>query len=1033
MLSLTALLLSACAAPQTPFLPATPDWQTTGALPWEYVGRDVADAGDVNGDGFRDLIVVAAGAPSSPGVHGTGRADLYYGSANGWSTTPDWTVRGGLLHGKQIDRKARCAGDLNGDGVDDLVLSGSNNTSADYRGGVYVFYGSPAGPHGGVDAIGDQADWIALGEQSLYNGLGSDVVGVGDVNGDGFDDLLAGAEGHTILGGPSPREGAVCLWYGSANGLGPIGAIEGGGGADWIVTSGASFAALGKRVHALGDVNDGGFADFAITADTGPNLPPLLHRRHWIFLGGPNGPAAGLAGAWDTIGGSDFGFYMSYDLAVGDFDQDGWRDLVIPYPSQFFPGHLNPVFLYRGTPNGFQLSPWGTPHDFNHQLVGESLEAGDIDGDGVDDLAIVVGVTVNSPAGNTGKVRVYRGRGAGYVEPLDSLPTWEWSFPSLNSGPVARVALLGSDELGYPRTLAVGEPDGDANGVHRCGRASLFGRELPLLETCPTAKPDWQLVGVPDENLGRSATLADFNGDGFDDALVVRRPRNVNDPHLELYLGGASGLASTRAWSYRFTESFAHHGVVVCEAGDVNGDQRADALVLLRGNSYWPGATLSGRGAYVFHGTAGGLATQPSFSAHPTSTAPTQFAWAGAIVGDLNADGFDDVAIGAPGWEQLPAYYIDPYDIPGAVYVWYGSANGVNGGVNGDESNADWVATHTSSTSYLGDRIRRAGDVDGDGVDDLVVSAPFLTVGSQPNHGAIYVWRGSTNGPNSGAPGSPTSRFQELVGPPNSHAFGLHFSAGVDLTGDGRTDLLTRAPGSTVGDGFELRAASAAGFETLSSCPLQRTDRYGFGAGFAAIPDFDGDGKGDVVSITPAATGTKPQDGRLDIFRGRATAGANAVSPAAVWRAAGDQAFGGLGSALLLAHGDVNGDGLADILTGAPPFDASGGNEGRFVAYYGTLQTLLEVTPTSVLAGGTLRFAHLGWRENVAMGVVAFRPSNPTALVLLGRGTTDADGCWIGDLPLHPAMTPGVWNVQSIAIEPGFGRRYSEIRAVTVQ
>ncbi len=127
-----------------------PDWTygpATGTL---------AAAGDLNGDGFDDaLIVDPQNAPWTRAV-----ARVFYGSPDGLSSEPDWVL---------TDHWQTCpAGDVNGDGYDDLFTASLD--------GLQVFYGSPGGPVPGVP----------------WHGASVSLVGAGDVNGDGYDDLLVG-------------------------------------------------------------------------------------------------------------------------------------------------------------------------------------------------------------------------------------------------------------------------------------------------------------------------------------------------------------------------------------------------------------------------------------------------------------------------------------------------------------------------------------------------------------------------------------------------------------------------------------------------------------------------------------------------------------------------------------------------------------------------------------------------------------------------------------------------------------------------
>ncbi len=158
---------------------ATSEWVVEGHERNASFGTSVASAGDVNGDGYDDVVV---GAPLY-GPGDPGAAFLFLGSATGPSTAPDWAVWPHQAYAS-FGTSVASAGDVNGDGYDDVVI-GAPFYGPDDGGAAFLFLGSATG-------LSATPDWTTFGHQT--NGeLGTSVASAGDVNGDGYDDVVVGA------------------------------------------------------------------------------------------------------------------------------------------------------------------------------------------------------------------------------------------------------------------------------------------------------------------------------------------------------------------------------------------------------------------------------------------------------------------------------------------------------------------------------------------------------------------------------------------------------------------------------------------------------------------------------------------------------------------------------------------------------------------------------------------------------------------------------------------------------------------------
>lgn len=246
---------------------SVPAWSGEGDQAGAHYGRSVGGAGDVNGDGFADVIV---GAPEFANAEvGEGRALVYLGSPAGLGTAAAWTAESDqpdTYFGFWVDS----AGDVNGDGCAEVIVGATwyaDQFPDDGR--AYVYLGSAAG-------LAPDPHWTMTGH---HEELGFTVAGAGDVNGDGFDDVIVGGPHHAD---PDYAEGAAFVLLGSAAGLPP--------NPDWTAQGNMREAHFGQAVAGAGDVNGDGAADVLIGA-------PFSHCPEYP----PCGPIPGFAAVYNGI------------------------------------------------------------------------------------------------------------------------------------------------------------------------------------------------------------------------------------------------------------------------------------------------------------------------------------------------------------------------------------------------------------------------------------------------------------------------------------------------------------------------------------------------------------------------------------------------------------------------------------------------------------------------------------------------------------------------------------------------------------
>ncbi len=366
--------------------------------------------------------------------------------------------------------------------------------------------------------------------------------------------------------------------------------------------------------------------------------------------------------------------------------------------------------------------------------------------------------------------------------------------------------------------------------------------------------------------------------------------------------------------------------------GDVNGDGYADLSVSARLYDYPSSCSTCDYGAvYVYHGSASGYGSSEDWMGWPGAGVGQAGLNYGSVVdfGDLNGDGYDDLAVGAPGTRNPPDMRWG-----GRIYVYHGSPGGLSASPN-------WTAELGDYDLSRGGKSLAFGDFDGDGYADLAVGAIWYENG-QADEGAVFVWHGSPSG--LGANGTPGNADWFAESNQNNAHLGTYLAAG-DVDADGYDELAASAPGydfygtddgrvflwhgsaSGLGaNGTPANADWAAGDDSAGASAFGGANAITFG-------DFNGDSFDDI------AIGSYTLD-RVYVWLGSgASLGGNGTPGNADQTLNETQSGTRYGYAL--QAGDTNADGYADLAIGAPYYDDAGyADRGRIWMRHGAASGL---------------------------------------------------------------------------------------------
>ena len=372
----------------------------------------------------------------------------------------------------------------------------------------------------------------------------------------------------------------------------------------------ASYDCVGKKVARLGDVNNDGYNDVIFGS--------IRAEEVYVFFGGEN-PGDSVVVLKNDEDEMDYGSSLSY---VGDIDGDGFDDVIVG--SMYNDNLYGNVFVYFGETELDTAANYILCGFDYYGLFGYHLTGADVNGDGYSD--IVVGSSRNSRE----SIYIYKGG--------DTFDTNPWTT-FWGAEDVAMVIANAGDFNGDGyQDILVGSPDEAVNGNYYMGRVYLYlgGAEMNgECAACFNGHFAYERFGTTVAGLG------DVNGDGFDDIIVGTEYNGSSGPdtaYVYVYFGGAE-IDTTADIIFREAAGYAvNYGTSVAYAGDLNNDGFNDIMV---------GAPDADAGeVYIYFGgeeieNSPDIILQGEFSGDG-------FGQSMEALGDMNGDGFPEIAVGAP-------------------------------------------------------------------------------------------------------------------------------------------------------------------------------------------------------------------------------------------------------------------------------------------------------------------------------------------------------------------------------------------------
>ncbi|WP_024772766.1 T9SS C-terminal target domain-containing protein [Aquimarina macrocephali] len=904
-----------------------------GVDPGDLTGISLSNAGDINDDAIDDIIIGAQGASPNT-TNKAGRSYVIFGKSLAFGSVFELSdlngTNGFVINGVNIDdesgSKVANAGDINGDGIHDIMISA---TGADQNGAnsgqVYVIFGSNIPFSSSIELSGlNGTNGFVINGEGTGDFLGGGIGSIGDINNDGIKDIAISAR--------QSFPGKVYVIFGSTTPFSSTFELNTLNGTNGFVIEGLSVLSINDA----GDFNNDGINDFIM----GVPYWVSSQRGGYIVYGNP--------GPWQNrIGINDINHLrifedgiqenLGYDVGgIGDFNKDGISDIIIGAPAVFerdeingltgtsyvvFGGDYCATPLNTGYPqainetvSGFTLVVNGPETGTIHYAILPGTFSGTIDHDAIlnGTGAVVNGnflmntantdiqeIISSLTAGTTYDVYLFLEDGAGnqgeiyHINDVTTLSGTDTPPPTItcpSNQAIACNSTVIPDFISLVTASDIVDPNPVITQNPVPGSAFTDGMTVTMTAT---------------DASSNSASCTFVVTRGVDDekpvlACLTSESLFVNStlPNFYLKLGVSDNCTSLFDLTYTQTPAqgtvFTADTNVTVTVTDGNGNTESCSFLVTVRPAITPlDCTTT---SISINDLDGNIGFQIDGNRIKGETG-----YDVREAGDVNGDGIEDFLVGSPGkaYNFNSSYGREIGNFPGDVFVIFGKGNNflpnldttLLDGTNGFKISNDISGGNFQFSGY---QVSTAGDINNDGIDDLMFSDPFRNDGLGAELGTTYVVFGKTSG------FSPVFNVSSIDGT-NGFVFmgadpydqsALSFDSAEDINNDGINDII-------------IGARSARFTDTSGKCYIV----YGSSTAFPAL------------------------------LRGRDLNGSNGFI------IKGDADGEGIGNGVV-GLGDVNGDGIDDV-------GFEGGNTNKTYVLFGKTGGFSSIVPTATIDGTT--------------------------------------------------------------------------------